>query len=276
MVKVTASRTKGRPLTVAGATEAFLDHADLAVTSRRVYTASLSSLGGGVGPDRRVDTLDAGTVAGWFVARHGTAAPATWNRELATLRAATRWWVAQGSLDADPTVSLEGRREHPDRTRALTRAQIDSLWRAGDIGLREKGPVAAAVRDRRTGGRGFRPRCRRPGPSLQAGQGALQRWRYGLGFLATGVAQLLPRLLAGRTVGPVFLADRLPTRAVTVDFDPGSGRGRLSYRRAAALFAATPAGPCTSYATRRSPMLPRTAPTCRCSLPDPVTLPSAP
>jgi hypothetical protein len=44
---------------LAGATEAFLDHADLAVTSRRAYTASLSTLGSGLGPDRRIDTLDA-------------------------------------------------------------------------------------------------------------------------------------------------------------------------------------------------------------------------
>ena len=118
---------KGRPLTVAGATEAFLDHADLAVTSRRVYTASLSSLGGGVGPDRRVDTLDAGTVAGWFVARHRTAAPATWNRELATLPRRDALVGRTRLVGRNPTVSLEGRREHPDRTRALTRAQIDSL-----------------------------------------------------------------------------------------------------------------------------------------------------
>jgi SAM-dependent methyltransferase len=39
------------------------------------------------------------------------------------------------------------------------------------------------------------------------------------------------------TLGPVFLADRLPTRAApALDLDPGSGRARLSYRRAAALF----------------------------------------
>ena len=31
-------------------------------------------------------------VAGWFRGRHAAAAPATWNRELATLRAAVGWW----------------------------------------------------------------------------------------------------------------------------------------------------------------------------------------
>jgi integrase len=56
-------------------------------------------------------------------------------------------------------------------------------------------------------------------------------------FWQTGAALLLPRLLAGRITGPVFLADRQPTRAVpTVDRCPLTGRARLSYRRAAELF----------------------------------------
>jgi integrase/recombinase XerD len=56
-------------------------------------------------------------------------------------------------------------------------------------------------------------------------------------FWQTGSAQLLPRLLVGRTGGPVFLGGRRPTRAVAgLDLDPTSGRARLSYRRAAELF----------------------------------------
>jgi len=59
-------------------------------------------------------------------------------------------------------------------------------------------------------------------------------------FWQTGTAQLLPRLLTGRRAGPVFLAGRAPTRAVaTVDADPATGRSRLSYRRAAAVFTDT-------------------------------------
>ncbi len=58
-------------------------------------------------------------------------------------------------------------------------------------------------------------------------------------FWQTGSAQLLPRLLARRTAGPVFLADRRPTRAVaTLDQDSATGRARLSYRRAAYQFSA--------------------------------------
>jgi integrase len=55
----------------------------------------------------------------------------------------------------------------------------------------------------------------------------------------TGAARLLPRLIGGRTRGPLFLADRRPAPArapATVDRCPQTGRGRLSYRRAEALF----------------------------------------
>jgi len=53
----------------------------------------------------------------------------------------------------------------------------------------------------------------------------------------TGAAMLLPRLLAGRNRGPVFLAGRRPVRPVaSLDLCPVTGRARLSYRRAAELF----------------------------------------
>ncbi len=43
--------------------------------------------------------------------------------------------------------------------------------------------------------------------------------------------------LSGRARGPVFLADRRPTRPVAwLDLCPVTGRARLSYRRAAELF----------------------------------------
>ena len=59
----------------------------------------------------------------------------------------------------------------------------------------------------------------------------------GYDHIAAFVDDLLPRLLAGRSSGPVFLADRQPTRAVpSVDRCPLTGRARLSYRRAAELF----------------------------------------
>ncbi|MEU8104932.1 hypothetical protein AB0C18_14545 [Nonomuraea muscovyensis] len=49
----------------------------------------------------------------------------------------------------------------------------------------------------------------------------------------------MPRLLKGRTRGPLFLTDRrAPAHTPTLDVCPVTGRARLSYRRAAELFEA--------------------------------------
>ncbi len=58
----------------------------------------------------------------------------------------------------------------------------------------------------------------------------------------TGTARLLPRLLKGRTAGPCSSPTGAPASRSRRDLDPGSGRARLSYRRAAELFTATTGG----------------------------------
>jgi integrase/recombinase XerD len=226
------------PVILGRAVDAFLDQADLAPATRRVYAASLGAFAAGAGTGAVLDGLDGRAVAAWFTTRYRGTAPATWNRELATVRSAVAWWARQGWLADDPTAGLQRRREHPDRTRALTRRQVESLWRRPGVALREK-----------TLWRLLYETAARAGEILSLDVGDLDlaskraRVRSKGGatewlFWQTGAAQLLPRLLAGRTAGPVFLADRLPTRVTpTLDIDPDTGRARLSYRRAAALFA---------------------------------------
>lgn len=61
----------------------------------------------------------------------------------------------------------------------------------------------------------------------------------------TGSARLLPKVIGGRTNGPLFLTERSPAPSRTVakaDLDPTSGRARLSYRRAAEVFTAASGG----------------------------------
>jgi integrase len=124
-----------------------------------------------------------------------------------------------------------------DRTRALTREQIASLWRRDDVALRERAfwrllyetaaraneILSLNIEDLDLSNKRARVRSK----------GGATEWV----FWQTGAALLLPRLLTGRTAGPVFLADRQPTRAVpSVDLCPVTGHARLSYRRAAELF----------------------------------------
>ena len=73
----------------------------------------------GLGPATSVGGLSGPTLAGWFRGRYAAAAPATWNRELATVRAAVSWWRQHGWLGADSTGDLERQRERVDRPLAL-------------------------------------------------------------------------------------------------------------------------------------------------------------
>jgi integrase len=230
-------RLPSNTTTLQDAADAFLEHHELARSTRRVYRASLASLVAGLGPATAVGDLSGPTLAHWFRTRYAAAAPATWNRELATVRAAVAWWRQLGWLGADPTGELERRRERIDRTRALTRGELERLFARRDLGLRERTLwrllyetaarvnelLALDVEDLDLANR--RARVHSKGGAVE--------WV----FWQTGSAQLLPRLLAGRTSGPVFLSGRRPTRAVAgLDLDRSSGRARLSYRRTAELF----------------------------------------
>jgi hypothetical protein len=81
-------RLPGGNMTLQDAAEAFLDldHQNLARPTRWVYRASLANL--------------------------------------ATFRAVVTWWRQRGWLAADPTGELKRRRDQVDRTRALTRGQL--------------------------------------------------------------------------------------------------------------------------------------------------------
>jgi integrase/recombinase XerC/integrase/recombinase XerD len=187
-----------------------LEQHELALSTRRVYRASLTSLVAGLGPATEVSELSGPMLASWFRGRYATAAPATWNRELATVRAAVGWWRRCGWLAVDPTDGLERRRERVDRTRALTRGQVERLFARRDLPLRERTLwrllyetaaraselLALDVQDLDLVNR--RARVRSKGGAVE--------WV----FWQTGSAQLLPRLLAGRTGGPVSLPSGSP------------------------------------------------------------------
>jgi integrase/recombinase XerC/integrase/recombinase XerD len=239
---------------------ATLDHPETAGT-RRVYASTLGQLREHLGAELPVAVLDtpgaAKRLAGWFADRWGTRAPATFNRNLDAIRSALGYWRDQDWVTTDPTRTLRRRGRAPDRTKALSKTDIETLLAREGLGLRERvlwrmlyetaaraGEVLALDIDELD----LRNRCakvRRKGNAVD-----VIVWQ-------TATARLLPRLLKGRRAGPVFLTDRrarieLPPS----DLDPTSGRARLSYRRAAELFeqatAACPGGPWTLHQLRHS------------------------
>ncbi|MEV4281480.1 tyrosine-type recombinase/integrase [Actinoplanes xinjiangensis] len=174
-----------------------------------------------------------------YTAAFGSSAPATRVRHLSTLRSACSWWRGAGWLISDPTAGWARPAVPVDTTRALTRDQVAGLWRL-DVAVRDKTlwrmlyETAARAEEILT-----LEADDLDLPNKRArvvSKGGKTEWV----FWQTGTALLLPRLIAGRTRGPLFLADRRPTRAVaTNDLCPVTGRARLSYRRAAEIFEET-------------------------------------
>jgi integrase len=148
-----------------------------------------------------------------------------------------------GWLAADLTGLLRARKPRPDRSRALARADVEALLTRDGIPLRERTlwrllyesaaraseVLGLDVADLDLANR--RARVIRKGSAVDT-----ITWR-------TPSAHLLPRLLRGRTAGPVFLTSRRARVALPPgDIDPASGRARLGYRQASALFAEATAG----------------------------------
>ncbi|MFJ1755773.1 hypothetical protein [Kitasatospora sp. NPDC088134] len=247
------------PVEYAVAVDRYLAGAPLAEGSRRVYRIALRTWAwllvgrtSPTGPQRRraappvlplaaLDGPDApGRVAGAFAARAAEVGPRTANRELAALCSAARWWCAQGWLAADPAAGVRplsaagpaGPAPGPadDRVRAVLalRAPLREkvLWHL----VRETGAPIGQLLALDVDALDLANRQAR----AAAGERPL-RWRG-------GAARLLPLLVAGRTAGPLFLTDRrAPAGTPAADRCPLTGRGRLSYRRAAELFTAATA-----------------------------------
>jgi integrase len=239
---------------------ATLDHPETAGT-RRVYASTLRQLAAHLGPDGSVASLEDPDVAEgvieWFTGRWDQRAPATFNRNLDAVRSAVGYWREQDWIITDPTKPLRRRGRAPDRTRALSRGDVEQLLTRDDLPIRERTlwrmlyetaaraseVLALDVPDLDL--RNRRAKVRRKGSAID-----VIVWQ-------TGTARLLPRLLAGRTSGPVFCTDRRARLPLApVDVDPATGRARLSYRRAAELFEQATAeavdGPWTLHQLRHS------------------------
>jgi len=191
----------------------------------RSYGQTMHRLRTSLGDEIPLAAITPGQVARVFATAWGNAKPNTWNRHRSTVRSFCEW---AGLPDLAAELDLKSAPPSPP-------GEIDVAAVLGiDAPLRERTlwhllhESEAAVRvvlalnvedldlaDRR---------------GLVGGTWV--GWR-------SGTARLLPDLLAGRTRGPVFLADRRPgpgRRPADADLCPQTGRGRLSYPRAEYLF----------------------------------------
>lgn len=255
-----ASVTALRPLhalTLGRSVDDFCDQLANAGT-RKVYSSALTLVATTIGPDRLLATVTGDEVGAALEARWGRRSVNTWNLRRATVISWLSWCAQRG--DAAPTLpaSVKAERTPLLPSRARSAHAIDRLIAGRDVSLREKTlwrmlyETAARtsellelnVEDLNLAGRTAMVRGK--------GAGTARRRTYTREhvimepiFWDAGTARLLPRLLDGRTKGPVFLTDRRPSPGharAPRDIDPDSGRARLSYDRASALFQQATAG----------------------------------
>jgi integrase/recombinase XerD len=250
-------RTVMAPVEYAVAVDRYLATIALAERSRRVYRIALGtwawSLVGRIpptGPDRlgaavpvvSLTLLDepavAERLATGLATRAATGSARTASRELSILRGAVAWWRVQGWIRHDPTAGLRAPSIATGRRTTLDAERLRAL-RGLRVGLREQvcwrlitESGAPAARVLALDVTDVDPGAGRVRLRDEAGNATWHRLR-------PATAQLAAWLIAGRAGGPLFLTDRrAPAGTSQRDRCPVTGRARLSYRRAAELFAA--------------------------------------
>jgi hypothetical protein len=132
--------------TVAASAAAFLAQPSLAPIPRAAPMAKPSpgwpASWAATGRCRRF-TLEAVTVA--VTTAWSGRAPATWNRQVATVGSFLTFCRRRRWLVADLAADLERRPEPVDRTMAIPLPRLERLWRCEDVAVREKALWRAAL-----------------------------------------------------------------------------------------------------------------------------------
>ena len=230
-------------LTVRAAVDAFLDSPKInrSPHTRRAYANVLDRLADVLGAERDLAGVSDAELGEALTRLWGGCAESTWNRNRAAIGSWLAWCAGRQHWDAPGLpASVERRREVEDTTKAVSRSRIDRLCRRRDVPLREKtlwrmlyesasraGAVLALnVEDLDLSNKQARV-------TVKGGDTMWITW-------GTDTAHLLPRLIAGRTAGPLFLSEYRPGphRQATIDprdICPETSRARLGYDRARIL-----------------------------------------
>ena len=225
----------------------FLAAVDLSDNTKRAYATSLEALIGDVG-HRSVASIGRATIERHLRGRYADRAASTVNRHLAAISAMFAWAAEIGILDTSPAAGIRRRRQtrsrdaerrarpipldelqalwgdrrHDTRDRVLWRLLYDSAARAREVlGLNIEDIDFAKKRATVVG---------------KGGDAETIQW-------STDTARVLPAILrwhhVRRESGPLFLSSRRLRYGAGVtarNLCPLTGRPRLSYNRAAAVF----------------------------------------
>jgi len=227
----------------AKATESFLRRA-MAPGTRRVYRLTLEAVGRNLGSPMLAEVTSASLGAAVCLT-YPSASPATWNRVLATLRSFTSYAQRQGWMSHDVTQGLERRHVVEDHTRAIPREELDRLFTRRNVSLRDRALWRLLYETGARANEVLNLNVEDLDLETKRAYTVREGGDRDILHLQTGSARLLPKIIGGRTSGPLFLSETTPagSRAPAAsDRDPTTGRARLSYRRAAEIFSAAAPG----------------------------------
>lgn len=266
MSTVVALPTDSSALTVGRSAELFLDSLGNPNTIRG-YATAVGKTAEKIGEPRPLVSVANDEVGEALESLWGTAAVGTWNARRAAVGSWLSWCRDNRDREAPTVPGWAKRLTVPDsQTPVRSRLAIDRLVARREVALREKTlyrmlyETAARteeilglnIEDLDLAGRraavkakGARAKTRRRG---QAREDVVLETVY----WDAGTARLLPRLLKGRTRGPVFTTHRRPGPGKVLgprDVCPDTGLARLSYGQARALLDAHTAlqGPGTGW-----------------------------
>ncbi|OUC96792.1 tyrosine-type recombinase/integrase [Streptosporangium minutum] len=208
-------------------------------TTRASYGETLSPLSVRAGTHATASLTPEDYAA--VMGRWAGAAAATWNRHLPALTSFTAWAQRQEILATNPARRLERRTPARRGDRAVPRTRLDKLFGDDRHGLRERVLWRMLYETAARAGEILCPNIEDLDLEFRRARITSKGDAIEYVHWATATARLLPRLLRGRTNGPVFLADRrastFGSRAPAIaDICSATGRGRLSYPRAEYLF----------------------------------------
>ncbi|MEO3783788.1 sigma-70 family RNA polymerase sigma factor [Actinocorallia sp. B10E7] len=220
-------------VTLAEAVRDFLARDELTPATRRSYTQTLHRLCLTLGDGTPLTSLTPERVAQAFAISWPATAPKTWNRHRSAVRSFSAWSSAppRAWLTADLSTSLDRRPEPRLVTASLHPSEVELLLARSDASLRERALWRLLYESSATVTEALSLDVEDLGLRHRPGH-LPPRWDH-------ATTELLSRLTAGRSRGPVFLSDRRPAPSRTpsaADLCPETGRRRLSYERAEYLF----------------------------------------
>jgi len=255
----------GKALTVQVAADRYLESLSNPNTARN-YGIGVSKAVERVSGNRPLESVADDEIGEILEQLWGSGSVNTWNARRSAVQSWLTWCRDRGY--AGPAVPVWAKRLTPpdSDTPAHSKSEVDRLIGRRDIHLREKTLwrmlyetaarsdelLALNIEDLDLAGR--RCQVKAKGAKSKTRRRGEARADFVLEpvYWDAGTARLLPRLLKGRTRGPVFVAHRKPGPGKVVsarDVCPDTGLARLSYGQARALLdeATATAGPGTGW-----------------------------